>query len=237
LGKHFADPRLRQLFARYATYVGASPFACPATLMLIAHVEQEGVWSVEGGMHALARAVADLAVARGASFVYGADAARIENSGDAVTGVTLRDGRRFAADAIVFNGDAAALSTGKLGPAAQRAVPTIHRRQRSLSALAWTLSAPPGRFPFRRHNVFFSRDYRAEFTDIFKHGRPPSEPTVYVCAQDRADADIHSDDPSVSWCSPTRPPTATVQSAIRKRTRARVRRSRRFYRDVPHRSI
>jgi 1-hydroxycarotenoid 3,4-desaturase len=191
LGKHFVDPRLRQLFARYATYVGASPFACPATLMLIAHVEQEGVWSVEGGMHALARAVADLAVARGASFVYGADAARIETSGDAVTGVTLRDGRRFAADAIVFNGDAAALSAGKLGPAAQRAVPAIHRRQRSLSALVWALSARTGRFPFRRHNVFFSRDYRAEFTDIFKHGRPPCEPTVYVCAQDRADADIH----------------------------------------------
>jgi len=192
LGKHFADARLRQLFARYSTYVGASPFACPATLMLIAHVEQEGVWSVEGGMHALARAVADLAAARGARFVYGADAARIETIGDAVAGVTLRDGRRFAADAIVFNGDAAALATGKLGEAARRAVPGIHRRQRSLSAFVWTLSAAPGRFPFRRHNVFFSRDYRAEFADIFARGRPPADPTVYVCAQDRGDDDIDS---------------------------------------------
>ena len=54
LGNYFRDPRLRQLFARYATYCGSSPFEAPATLMLIAHVEQSGVWLVEGGMHRVA---------------------------------------------------------------------------------------------------------------------------------------------------------------------------------------
>ena len=54
LGDFFRDPRLRQLFGRYATYCGSSPFRAPATLMLVAHVEQEGVWLVEGGMHRLA---------------------------------------------------------------------------------------------------------------------------------------------------------------------------------------
>ncbi|MCV4939910.1 hypothetical protein OFC17_34555, partial [Escherichia coli] len=38
LGSHFRDPRLRQLFGRYATYCGSSPFDAPATLMLVAHV-------------------------------------------------------------------------------------------------------------------------------------------------------------------------------------------------------
>jgi 1-hydroxycarotenoid 3,4-desaturase len=61
LGSFFRDPRLRQLFGRYATYCGSSPFRAPATLMLVAHVEQDGVWLVEGGMHRLARALADLA--------------------------------------------------------------------------------------------------------------------------------------------------------------------------------
>jgi 1-hydroxycarotenoid 3,4-desaturase len=42
-------------------------------------------------------------------------------------------------------------------------------------------------FPLSRHNVFFSRDYRAEFDDIFRHDELPYEPTVYVCAQDRRD--------------------------------------------------
>ncbi|PPD19179.1 MAG: CrtD protein, partial [Methylocystis sp.] len=61
LGKYFRDPRLRQLFGRYATYCGSSPFLAPATLMLVAHVEMDGVWRVEGGMHRLAVALADLA--------------------------------------------------------------------------------------------------------------------------------------------------------------------------------
>ena len=52
--------RLRQLFGRYATYTGCSPFLAPATLMLIAHVEQSGVWLVQGGMVRLAQAMRQL---------------------------------------------------------------------------------------------------------------------------------------------------------------------------------
>ena len=60
LGQYFHDPRLRQLFGRYATYCGSSPYDAPATLMLVAHVEQQGVWSIKGGMGALATALAEL---------------------------------------------------------------------------------------------------------------------------------------------------------------------------------
>ena len=70
LGDHFRDPRLRQLFGRYATYCGSSPFDAPATLMLVAHVEQDGVWLVEGGMHRLAATLAEAARAHGASFRF-----------------------------------------------------------------------------------------------------------------------------------------------------------------------
>ncbi len=59
LGQYFRDPRLQQLFGRYATYCGSSPYLAPATLMLVAHVERSGVWNIEGGMHALAQALAD----------------------------------------------------------------------------------------------------------------------------------------------------------------------------------
>jgi len=44
LHRYFKNRKLHQLFARYATYCGCSPFTAPATLMLIAHAEQMGVW-------------------------------------------------------------------------------------------------------------------------------------------------------------------------------------------------
>ncbi len=72
-----SDPRLRQLFARYSTYCGASPFSAPATLMLVAHVEQRGVWLVEGGMVRIATALESLAKRLGVVFRYRAEAAEV----------------------------------------------------------------------------------------------------------------------------------------------------------------
>ena len=54
LARRFSEPRLAQLFARYATYIGGLPQASPALLALIWHVESLGVWHVKGGMKQLA---------------------------------------------------------------------------------------------------------------------------------------------------------------------------------------
>lgn len=187
LGQHFADPRLRQLFGRYATYCGSSPFKAPATLMLIAHVEQDGVWLVDGGMHAVAQGVASLARRQGATIRTGAQVARIETAGGRVSGVILASGERIACDAAVFAGDTAALPAGLLGPDVAHAAPAPPEHLRSLSAITWCLDAPTTGFDLLRHTVFFSPDYRAEF-DALHAGRLPQHPTVYVCAQDRGDA-------------------------------------------------
>jgi 1-hydroxycarotenoid 3,4-desaturase len=188
LGRQFSDPRLRQLFARYATYTGSSPWQAPATLMLIAQVEMDGVWSIDGGMHALARCLERLCRARGAVFRYGAACERIELHKGRVSGVRLASGEVLRADSVVFNGDSAALRAGLLGDTVQRAVPA-RVPQRSLSALTWSLHAPTSALALDRHNVFFQRPdtapYADEFSDIFAHARLPRAPTVYVCAQDR----------------------------------------------------
>jgi 1-hydroxycarotenoid 3,4-desaturase len=187
LGKYFHDERLRQLFGRYATYCGSSPFSAPATLMLIAHAEQDGVWSVEGGMHRLAQAIAALAERKGARIQYNCGVRDITLAQGQVSGLTLETDEWLPADAVVFNGDVAAIADGHLGKDIARAVPQVDKRHRSLSAVTWTGLAKTHGFPLTRHNVFFSGDYRAEFNEIFEHQRVPAEPTVYVCAQDRDD--------------------------------------------------
>ncbi len=187
IGTHFRDPRLRQLFGRYATYCGSSPFLAPATLMLVADVEQQGVWYVDGGMHALARALAGLAAAGGAEIRYGADVAEIATEAGRVSGVRLASGEVVDADAVIANADPQAIASGRFGPAVQRAVPRQKPAERSLSALTWAGTAEVEGFPLVRHSVFFSPDYKAEF-DALGRGAMAREPTVYICAQDRGDA-------------------------------------------------
>jgi 1-hydroxycarotenoid 3,4-desaturase len=187
LRMRFSDPRLRQLFGRYATYVGGSPYRSPAILSLIWHSEASGVWRVEGGMHRLAQALRDLALAKGARFRFGAEARRIETQDGRCTAVHLADGTRLAADVVVFNGDPKALHDGHLGPAAARVVPGRAVTPRSLSAFVWGFAAEPRGVELAHHNVFFCEDPRVEFGDIAA-GRMPRDATLYVCAQDRGGA-------------------------------------------------
>ena len=212
LHTHFADPRLRQLFGRYATYCGSSPYLAPATLMLVAHVERDGVWLVQGGMHRLAAALASLAAAHGAVLRYGAAAQAITAEAGRASGVTLAGGEHLAADAVVLNADAASLAAGCFGTAASGAVPPVPPAQRSLSAVTWALHARTAGFPLTRHNVFFSRDYQAEFTDIFRHRRLPGAPTVYVCAQDRGEDTTAPDGPERLLCLVNAPATGDALS-------------------------
>jgi 1-hydroxycarotenoid 3,4-desaturase len=208
LGQHFHDPRLRQLFGRYATYCGSSPWRAPATLMLVAHVEREGVWLVEGGMHRIALVLAELATRHGALLRLGCEVQRLLIRNGRVGGVVLATGETLDASAVVFNGDVAALPAGHLGDEARHAVAWPAGAQRSLSAVTWNVLARTTGFPLLRHNVFFSSDYEAEFNDLFGAAQLPGAPTVYICAQDRSDhAELpHSDTPERLLCLVNAPP-------------------------------
>ena len=184
LTSQFRDPRLRQLFGRYATYVGGVPSRTPALLQLIWHAEASGVWCVEGGLNQLAKALSSLATDKGVAQLYGVAATRLERQNGRVSAVHLGDGSRLACDAVVFNGDPMALSLGHLGEGPKTAVKRPGVMPRSLSARVWAFASTPSGPELAHHNVFFGRDPEDEFGPITR-GLPPVEPTLYICAQDR----------------------------------------------------
>lgn len=180
LARNFGDPRLRQLFGRYATYVGGVPNRSPALLQLIWEAEARGVWCVQGGMHQLAMALHDLAIARGAEFLLGCHVARIERD----SAVHLADGTRLPARMILFNGDPRALATGQLGPDVDQIASQTRRAKRSLSAHVWSFAGTPHGPDLAHHNVFFTQDPREEFGPL-EQGQTPQDASLYICAQDR----------------------------------------------------
>jgi 1-hydroxycarotenoid 3,4-desaturase len=210
-GRHFKDARLQQLFGRYATYCGSSPYAAPATLMLIAHVEARGVWLIEGGIHALAKAIAGLAEGRAQGCAPCAVAEVLAAKWPGC-GVRLASGEVIPADIVICNGDPGALATGRFGPARLRAVPPIPPAKRSLSALVWYATRRTQGFDLTHHNVFFSRDYAREFREIASGPPRPSPPSMSapsIAAQGRPIRAPPRARASASRSSSTPPPTET----------------------------
>lgn len=183
---HFRDPRLVQLFARYATYVGGRPGHSPGVLALIWRAEAAGVWAVEGGMHSLAAALARLAEGMGVRFHYATRARHIVQTNGRVSGIEVAGGTTHPCTYAVFNGDPSALQDGHLGQDATRALPA-RTAPKSLSAYVWAFAAKPHGPDLIHHNVFFATSPRAEFGPIGR-GDMPEDPTLYICAQDRATA-------------------------------------------------
>ncbi|MEO0326405.1 MAG: FAD-dependent oxidoreductase, partial [Myxococcota bacterium] len=180
-------PELRAILQRYATYNGSDARRAPGTLNCIAHVELGlGGYGVEGGMACLAEALAAVARDRGAVLETKARVARITTRGRRlgtareVTGLELADGRRLEARAVVSNAETRHLFEALLPKAPREA----RRRRGEPSTSGWNAIVKAAPSPSRAaHNVLFPARYRAEFEDLFDHGQPPVEPTVYACDQ------------------------------------------------------
>ncbi|MEO7270940.1 MAG: phytoene desaturase family protein [Vicinamibacterales bacterium] len=184
---HFKSPYLRQLFDRYPTYVGSSPYAAPATLAIIPYIEfAYGGWYVTGGLYRIVSALSELAARHGVELRTGTRVTRIEHHGKATRGVTLDTGERLDADVVVMNGDASD-APALLGRATSTGLPPA---ERSMSGLVWLIATRRSLPEQRHHTVFFSADYRREFADLFDRRRFPSDPTVYVNIPSRTDRTV-----------------------------------------------
>lgn len=182
LAKTFADPALVQLFGRMSTYAGGAPSRTPATLNLIAHVETEGVWRVDGGIGALADGLGRALGELGATVMLGRVATRILRRGGRPYAVVLDDGTSLPCDAAVVNAPDGAIGAllGQAPPAPPAAGEPVR-----LSADTYCMVATTSGLPLVHHNVLFAEHPEAEFEAIFAHRARPAAPSVYVCAQGR----------------------------------------------------
>ena len=164
------SPHLRQMLGRFATYVGASPFLAPATLAVIAHVELSGgVWYPRGGIYSIAQALHRLALELGVLVETGCSAQQIGITNARVQGVMTIEGRFFAADSVMANVDVTTIYHHLLPQevATQKRRHQLAARDTSCSGYALLLGIE-AQFPqLAHHNIFFSEDYKREFSDIF----------------------------------------------------------------------
>lgn len=176
--KKLGNPKMVQLFNRFATYNGSSPYLTPGVMSIIPHLEHNlGTYYPEGGIHSITTSLVKLAEDLGVNFSYNAPVERILVKHKKVVGVLVGDQERLA-DLVFTNMDV--VPTYRQLMPNQPAPEKTLAQPRSSSALIfyWGIK---GVFPqLDLHNIFFSNDYQAEFEHIFSKAQVYDDPTIYV---------------------------------------------------------
>lgn len=180
----FESAKLRQLFNRYATYNGSSPYRTPATLNVIPHVEYgEGAFAARHGIYAIPRAMEQLAKELGVQIHYDTAVDRIVYRAGGrrrpVEGLEF-GGKTIPFDVVVSNADVTTTYQSLLSDPSAPLLKRYRSLEPSSSGMVfyWGMGR---RFPeLSTHNIFFSSDYPREFDDLFERRRMPDDPTIYV---------------------------------------------------------
>jgi phytoene desaturase len=186
----FKDEHLRQLFNRYATYNGSSPYQVASVYSIIPYVELAGGgWYLRGGIYTLAQALERLARELGVSIETGCDVRRILVERGNARGVVMADGCVLRSDVVIANSDVVTTHREHLSPMvrSEGLVRRLESLEPSCSGFVLLLGLDKQYPQLVHHNIFFSDNYHAEFEDLFRKRIPLQNPTIYVCATTRTD--------------------------------------------------
>jgi phytoene desaturase len=181
------DERVAQMLDHFTQYVGSSPFASPAVLCSIAHMQiSQGVWYPRGGTRAVAEALRAFGEAHGAVYHTNADVAQVIVEGGEAKGIVLADGTQVAASAVISNMDSMRTYAELVGGEAAR----HYSRQGfepACSGVVLYLGLKQ-RYEHLQHHCFvFSDDAEEEFNAIYRKGEVAPDPTCYLAAPSFSD--------------------------------------------------
>ncbi|MBA3694226.1 MAG: phytoene desaturase [Acidobacteria bacterium] len=183
---YFRSPKLQQLFNRFATYNGSSPYRTPATFALVPFVEFGlGAWYVRGGIYEIPKALAKLAREFNVKIRTNCAVEKIVIENRKAVGVRLENGEIQHADFVIANSDAIKTYRNLIDKSFFNK--KLDAREPSCSGFVLLLGTNK-KFPsLAHHNIFFSDNYKAEFDALFVDLRPAQNPTIYVCAASKTD--------------------------------------------------
>ena len=176
--KSINEPHLVQLFNRYATYNGSSPFITTGIMSMIPHLElHKGTYFPVGGMYSITSGLYQLALRHGIQFHFNKKVEQIIVEKGRAVGIKTKDEEHFAEN-IVSNMDI--FSTYKKLLKNQKHPERTLKQERSSSAIIFYWGIKRQFVELDLHNILFSDNYRKEFEHIFDRKSLFEDPTIYI---------------------------------------------------------
>ncbi len=177
---YFRDKKLIQLFNRFATYNGSSPYMTSGIMSIIQHLEHDlGVFMPKKGISDISYSLYSLAIDLGIKFYLNSEIDKILIKDKSAVGVVVNK-INHKADIIISNMDVS-LTYDRLLVGYKKPF-FIQNYQPSSSAVVfyWNIN---NSFPnLNVHNIIFSKNQEDEFDYIFNKKLIYKDPTVYICS-------------------------------------------------------
>ena len=185
------DGRVAQMLDHFVQYVGSSPYASPAVLCSIAHMQTDrGVWYPIGGTRAVPEALTRLAGELGVDLRPGTDVVRILQEGGRASGVETASGETIRLSAVVSNMDSVRTMRELVGGRPARRFARRWKRDPACSGVVLYLGLDRAYEHLAHHDFVFSADPKQEFDWIYGKGEPAPDPTCYLAATGRTEPGV-----------------------------------------------
>ncbi len=194
---YFSKPHTIQLFNRYATFNGSNPYKAPGMLSLIPHLDNNiGTFYPKGGMISISNALYNLAIKKGVKFNFNSEVSSIVTEKDSTKGI-IANNVYHTSDVVVSNMDV--YFTYKKLLSDELSANKVLKQERSSSAFIfyWGIKRT---FPeLELHNIFFSKDYHAEFESLFTSKELYEDPTIYINITAKCEPELHAPAGKENW--------------------------------------
>ena len=187
VARHLRDPRLQRLFTFQAMYAGLSPFDALALYCVIAYMDSvAGVYTPDGGIHAVPVAMAAAAQKHGADFRYETDVVHIERRGQRAVAVHTSAGERIACDAVVVNAEVPTAMRDLMGIEPW----SVRRLTSSPSCFLMLVGSSASYSKIAHHNLHFGHSWHSVFDQLIDRGELMDDPSFLVSSPTFSDPSL-----------------------------------------------
>jgi phytoene desaturase len=189
--KRVKDPRVAQMLDHFVQYVGSSPYASPAVLCSIAHMQtNDGVWYPMGGTRAVPVALEKLGRELGVEYRLGTGIAKIHAPNGQVDAVQTESGEIIEVCAAISNMDSVRTYRELVGGAPAKTFAKRWKREPACSGVVLYLGLDRAYDHLAHHDFVFSKNPEEEFDYIYRRGEPAPDPTCYIAAPARTEPGV-----------------------------------------------
>jgi len=191
VSKRFDSDEMRKILMYQLVFLGASPYNTPALYNIMSHIDfNMGVFYPMGGMYEIVKSLVNIGKKWGVTYHTSMPVSKIIIEDKIATGVKTKKGT-ISADIVISNADIHHTEISLL-PLEYQTYKKNYWEKKTMapSTFLLYLGLNTKVKNLKHHNLYFSSDWKKNFSEIFDHPQLPSDPSIYVCCPSISDATV-----------------------------------------------